>query len=363
MRKHNKFKEGASLTGFLDVLFCMLLLFVCLFVLQVILPKQDAANIVDATQESPVEPEEVVSKAEYDIVIDNSERLLEKLSHMIPKGQYDAVMSELDDIKEKMSSQPTVPESLYAEVIAKTEKLKKKVTTLTNDIETLKRSSPNTNARDKSKIVVKVNWDDDGKDDIDLWVEGPATTTKVNKSGFVGTRQLVYFGNKKCKYMYLDTDDVGSRNTLEVDEYTKETVRIVKLYPGKFIINLHAFKKRSKTPRKISVIVEKLNPTFSVIYKTTITLTEQHEKSGVCTFVIDKDLKVTKVKKSDEIITYLKRYHPRHGIILYDDPDSEDNRREHDSPIDRLRRRIEENEITQPTETPNLDNFLRRINE
>ncbi len=360
MRKQSKFKDGQSLTGFLDVLFCMLLLFVCLFTLEVILPKQEQANVVDATEESPVEPEEVVDKAEYDIVIENNERLLEKLSHTIPKGKYDAVMSELDDIKEKMSSQPTVPESLYAEAIAKTEKLKRKVTTLTNDVETLKKSSPNTNARDQSKIVIKVNWDDDGKDDIDLWIEGPPADDGHNKN-------IIFFGHKKCKYMYLDTDDIGNRNTLEVDEYTKETVRIVKLYPGKFIINLHAYSKRSKEPRKVSIIVEKLTPTFSIIYKTFIILTEDDEKSGVCTFIINEDLKIVQLKKSNEIMTRLQNYNrpcPMNRETLEDIiHESEERQQRNEDSLERSRQQTERNRLQLQNINPNLDDFLQRINQ
>ena len=135
----------------------------------------------------------------------------------------------------------------------------------------------------KAEYLITVTWPDNNPDDIDAWVEDP-------------TGALVWFRSRDAGLVHLDRDDRGMLNdTLNVNgrilqnPLNQEVVTIRGIVPGEFVVNVHYFASETGKPVKVTVRVDKVNPSLEVAYYDTVTLEEKGEEKTALRFRLNED--------------------------------------------------------------------------
>ena len=116
------------------------------------------------------------------------------------------------------------------------------------------------NTERKAEMLVTASWPDDYADDVDLLVEDPRG-------------ELVWFRNPDSALMHLERDDRGSALDRAVVDGTvvgtainQETVSIRSLAAGEYVVNVLHYRAGSDGPVPVSIKVERLNPSLSLVY-------------------------------------------------------------------------------------------------
>lgn len=136
-------------------------------------------------------------------------------------------------------------------------------------------------------IIITVSWPDGMPDDIDTYVEDPAGN-------------VVWYHKREAGLVHLDRDDRGNyRDTIFVNgqeiQYplNQETVTIRGIIPGEYVINVFYYLSQSPGSVPVTVKVEKINPSVSVIFFGTVDLVRQGQEETVARFTLDADGNVT----------------------------------------------------------------------
>jgi hypothetical protein len=135
----------------------------------------------------------------------------------------------------------------------------------------------------KAEILVTVRWADDHPDDIDTLIEDPQGN-------------LLWYRNRDTGLMHLDRDDRGSlADRMSVDgvqitaPINQETATLRALSPGEYVVNVFHFKANTAAPVTVSVKVEKLNPSVTLLHYDTVVLTGLGDEKTALRFTIDRD--------------------------------------------------------------------------
>ena len=135
----------------------------------------------------------------------------------------------------------------------------------------------------KAEVLITVRWADRHPDDVDTLVEGPKG-------------QLVWYHNRDSGLMHLDRDDRGlfaDRIVLDGREVSnpinQETVTVRALQPGEYVVNLLHYQSNYSEPLPVTVKVEKLNPTVSLVFYGTRQLTGMGDEQTAVRFTIGAD--------------------------------------------------------------------------
>ena len=142
----------------------------------------------------------------------------------------------------------------------------------------------------KAEFLITATWPDNHPDDMDLYVQDPLGG-------------LVWYKGREAGLMHLDRDDRGNfRDVITVDgvriqnPLNQETVSMRGWLPGEYIVNVHQY--LATTPGEkvpVSVKIEKLNPTVSIVYYTTIEMAEQKDET-IGRFIVGADGNVVDIK-------------------------------------------------------------------
>ena len=118
----------------------------------------------------------------------------------------------------------------------------------------------------KAEMMITVTWPDNNPDDVDTYVEDPASN-------------IVWYNQREAGLMHLERDDRGMfKDTVLVDgkeianPLNQEIVAIRGLEDGQYIVNVVHYIANGAAPLPVQVKVEKLNPTVKVIYYQTLQL-------------------------------------------------------------------------------------------
>jgi len=138
-------------------------------------------------------------------------------------------------------------------------------------------------------MIITVSWPDGLPDDIDSYVEDPAGN-------------IVWYHTREAGLIHLDRDDRGNfRDTIFVNgaevQYplNEETVTVRGIVPGEYVVNVFYYLRQSPGTVPVSVKVEKINPSVSVVYFGTVNLTRESQEETVVRFTLDKDGGVTDI--------------------------------------------------------------------
>ncbi len=133
----------------------------------------------------------------------------------------------------------------------------------------------------KAEVLITVRWEDRHPDDVDTLVEGPQGN-------------LVWYHNRDTGLMHLDRDDRGlfqDRVTLDGVEVSnpinQETVTVRALKPGEYVVNLLHYQSNYSVPLPVTVKIEKLNPSVSLVFYGTRELTGVGDEQTAVRFTID----------------------------------------------------------------------------
>ncbi len=148
----------------------------------------------------------------------------------------------------------------------------------------LMRDPDNTGKIDsKAEVLITVRWPDRHPDDVDTLVEGPEGN-------------LVWYHNRDSGLMHLDRDDRGlfaDRIQLDGREVSnpinQETVSVRALQPGEYVVNLLHYQANYKAPLPVTVKVEKLNPSVTLVFYGTRELTGVGDEQTAVRFTIDAE--------------------------------------------------------------------------
>jgi hypothetical protein len=141
----------------------------------------------------------------------------------------------------------------------------------------------------KAELIITMNWPDNDPNDMDLYVEDP-----------VGN--VVWYHSKEAGLMHLDRDDRGNyRDTITVNGRTiqnplnQETVTIRGIVPGEYVVNANEFLAASGDKVPVSVKMEKLNPTATVLFYGTLKFDHKGQEETFVRFTLDADGQVSDV--------------------------------------------------------------------
>jgi hypothetical protein len=141
----------------------------------------------------------------------------------------------------------------------------------------------------KAELLITMNWPDNDTDDMDIYVRDPAGN-------------IVWYHGREAGLMHLDHDDRGSaRERLSVNGQTiqnplnQEIVTVRGIVPGEYVVNAHLFLATSTNKFPVSVKVEKLNPTASVVFYGTQEFDRKGQEETFVRFSLDPDGKVSDV--------------------------------------------------------------------
>ena len=118
----------------------------------------------------------------------------------------------------------------------------------------------------KAEVMITVTWPDNNADDVDTYVEDPASN-------------IVWYNQREAGLMNLERDDRGMFKDvvlLDGKEITnplnQEIVAFRGLQDGQYVVNVVHYIANGTAPLPVQVKVEKLNPTVKVIYYQTLQL-------------------------------------------------------------------------------------------
>ena len=141
----------------------------------------------------------------------------------------------------------------------------------------------------KAEVIITVTWPDNNEDDIDTYVQEP--------SG-----DVVWYHAMQKGLVTLDRDDRGSYlDEITVDGETvrvplnQETVTVRGVVPGEYIVNVYHYLNPSAAAVPVTVKVEKINPTLSVVYYDTVLLRKAGDERTAVRFTLDAQGRVSEV--------------------------------------------------------------------
>jgi hypothetical protein len=133
----------------------------------------------------------------------------------------------------------------------------------------------------KAEVLITIRWADKHPDDVDALVEDP-------QGG------LVWYHNRDTGLMHLDRDDRGvfadniTINGVKVSSpINQETVTVRAAQPGEYVVNLLHYKSNYSEPLPVTVKIEKLNPSVSIVYYGTHQLTGSGDEQTAVRFTLD----------------------------------------------------------------------------
>ena len=133
----------------------------------------------------------------------------------------------------------------------------------------------------KAEVLITIRWADKHPDDVDALVEDP-------QGG------LVWYHNRDTGLMHLDRDDRGvfadniTINGIKVSNpINQETVTVRAAQPGEYVVNLLHYKSNYSEPLPVTVKIEKLNPSVSIVYYGTHQLTGSGDEQTAVRFTLD----------------------------------------------------------------------------
>jgi hypothetical protein len=135
----------------------------------------------------------------------------------------------------------------------------------------------------KAEFLITMSWPDNNPNDMDLYVEDPGGN-------------IVWYHSKEAGLMTLDRDDRGDyKNMITVNGKTirnpirQEIVTLRGVVPGEYVVNAHEFLESAPGKVPVSIKVEKLNPTATIVYYGTQVFDHKGQEQTYVRFTLDGD--------------------------------------------------------------------------
>lgn len=134
-----------------------------------------------------------------------------------------------------------------------------------------------------AEYLITMTWPDNHPDDIDLYVEDP-----------VGN--IVWYNTPEGGLLALERDDRGNyRDTLVINgerienALNQETVTLRGIVAGEYVVNVNHYVANGVDPVPVTVKVERVNPTLTLVYYGTVDLDHRGDEQTVVRFTLDAE--------------------------------------------------------------------------
>lgn len=141
----------------------------------------------------------------------------------------------------------------------------------------------------KGEFLITMNWPDNDPNDMDLYVQDPAGN-------------VVWYWRKEAGLMHLDRDDRGDyKNKITINgqemktALRQEMATIRGIIPGEYVVNANEFMQMRPGKIPVTIKVEKLNPTATVVYYGTRDFEQKGQEETFVRFAVDAQGKVSDV--------------------------------------------------------------------
>lgn len=142
------------------------------------------------------------------------------------------------------------------------------------------------------EYAIVVSWNDKSEDDVDTYVRDPQG-------------RIVFFTSKDNGLLHLERDDYGMSNdtTKSVDgttiqvEGNQERVIIRGIVPGEYIVNVHMYAKRDKTPTRVQIALLDIKREGAVVTEAVVVLEKERQESTAFRFSLETSGQVTKINR------------------------------------------------------------------
>lgn len=148
----------------------------------------------------------------------------------------------------------------------------------------------------KAEFLISMTWPDNHPDDFDLFVQDPLSN-------------VVWYRRKDAGFMVLERDNRGSANDFILVNGAKvrspmrqELVSLRGLVPGEYTVNVYHFLSQTRDPVPVTVTVEKLNPTVSIVAKESLELSVGGTERTAIRFTVDEKGTVTSTNRTERSI-------------------------------------------------------------
>ena len=150
------------------------------------------------------------------------------------------------------------------------------------------------NVEQKAEFIAILEWGDNSRSDVDLWVRNPHG-------------DIVNFRNRDKGLISLDRDDMGSNNVVlaadgqAITSTTRREMASVRaIMPGQHVVNVMLYALRDKPPIQAKVQIIKLNP-YQVVAERTVPLTTPGEERTIASFDVQPDGSVSSIDTTSQI--------------------------------------------------------------
>lgn len=143
----------------------------------------------------------------------------------------------------------------------------------------------------KNEIIIIMEWGDESRDDVDLWVQHDNNIP-------------VGFSNRNTGYLNLDRDDLGDSNdVVQIDgqnvilPINRETVNLRGITPGNYYVVAYMYNRKDNPalgPQQVRITVIDVNP-YREVYSITHTMTRNREIVAFPAFTVDAEGNVTEI--------------------------------------------------------------------
>lgn len=148
----------------------------------------------------------------------------------------------------------------------------------------------------KAEFLISMDWPDDHPDDMDVFVQDPLGN-------------VVWYRRRDAGFMTLERDDRGGANDFLLVHGRKvltstreELVSIRGIVAGEYTVNVYHFTAVTGRPVPVTVTVQKLNPTVTIVAKETVDVDRAGMEKTAVRFTIDRDGAVTGTSRVDRSI-------------------------------------------------------------
>jgi hypothetical protein len=148
----------------------------------------------------------------------------------------------------------------------------------------------------KAEFLISMDWPDNHPDDMDLFVQDPLGN-------------VAWYRRREAGFMTLERDDRGGLNDFLLVNGQKvltasreELVSIRGIVAGEYTVNVYHFTALTGQPVPVTVTVQKLNPTVTVVAKETVELDHGGMEKTAVRFTMDASGAVTKTNQIDRSI-------------------------------------------------------------
>jgi hypothetical protein len=148
----------------------------------------------------------------------------------------------------------------------------------------------------KAEFFISMTWPDNHPDDFDLFVQDPLGN-------------VVWYRRRDIGFMALERDNRGGANDFitvggekVLSPARQELVSIRGIVAGEYTVNVYHFTAQTRVPVPVTVTIEKLNPSVTIVAKETLQLGDAGVEKTAARFTLDAKGDVVSTSRVDRSI-------------------------------------------------------------